>query len=160
MRQLERTESIEAPVDQVWAVLSDIERWRDWTPSVVSIERLEPVPLGVGSRVRIEQPKLRPAIWTVTAWDPGSLFTWETAHPGIIVSGLHRITPTKKGCDVKFGLRFQGWLGDLAGSLMGRLSERYMRWEAEGLKARCEGMTGTRGRTSARAELAGASRQE
>jgi uncharacterized protein YndB with AHSA1/START domain len=34
------TVDIDAPPDRVWAVMSDIERWPEWTPTVTSIARM------------------------------------------------------------------------------------------------------------------------
>jgi carbon monoxide dehydrogenase subunit G len=75
------TTSIEiaATPARVWDVLSDVERWHDWTPSIERITPLDDAPLGVGSKVRIEQPKLRPATWKITSWEPGRGFSWESA---------------------------------------------------------------------------------
>jgi hypothetical protein len=56
MTQFSITVEIPAPPDRVWAVMADIERWSDWTPTVTSIRRLDPGPLAVGSRARIRQP--------------------------------------------------------------------------------------------------------
>lgn len=52
---------IQKPADHVWAVMLDVERWPEWTPSVTSIQRLESSPFAVGSRALIRQPKLAPA---------------------------------------------------------------------------------------------------
>ena len=60
---------INAPAHRVYEVMSDIERWCEWTPSVTSIKRLDSGPFVVGSRAVIRQPKFPPALWTVTAID-------------------------------------------------------------------------------------------
>ena len=40
-------------------MLSDVERWSEWTSTVTPAKRLDDGPLGVGSQARIEQPKIR-----------------------------------------------------------------------------------------------------
>jgi len=85
--------------------------------------------------VRIHQPTLHPAVWVVTAWEPESRFVWETAGPGVTIIGGHVLEACDEGCELTLDLRFDGWLGGLAGLLNGRLAERYVRYEAEGLRA-------------------------
>jgi Polyketide cyclase / dehydrase and lipid transport len=136
VRQFQRKERIGASIHRVWAILADVKRWPQWTASVTRIEELNPCPLGLGSRVRIHQPKLRPAVWVVTAWEPESCFVWETAGHGVTLVGSHILTACEEGCEVTLGLRFDGWLGGLAARLKGRIAERYVRCEAEGLKVR------------------------
>src|SRR5580765_507243 len=58
---------IRAAPPRVWALISDIEGWPGWTPTVKSVERLDAGPLAVGSRARIRQPKLLPAVWQITS---------------------------------------------------------------------------------------------
>jgi uncharacterized protein YndB with AHSA1/START domain len=137
MRHFTTSVAIPAPPSDVWTVLADVERWPDWNPSARRIERLDSSPLGVGSRVRIEQPKLRPAIWTVTAWEPGVAFTWDSRSPGLIATGLHAVESSADGARVTLSIRFEGLFASVVGVLMGGLTRRYIELEAAGLKARC-----------------------
>jgi uncharacterized membrane protein len=41
---------INAPADRVYEVMSDTERWHEWTPSVTSIKRLRDSPAEVPAR--------------------------------------------------------------------------------------------------------------
>ena len=140
MKTFSITIDIKAPPHRVWAVLSDVEGWPDWTPSVKRVERLDAGPLAVGGRARVWQPKLRPAIWQITKVEKGSNFTWATRSPGLLVTGHHVIEPIKKGsaCRVTLRLEFSGLLGPLVAWLTRGLSERYLGLEAAGLKRRSE----------------------
>lgn len=130
--------TIDAPAERVWAVLADVERWPEWTASVSRVEILTSAPLGVGGRVRLDQPKLRRAVWTITLWQPGQRFIWESANPGITVVAEHAIAPGEGGCTVTLTVRFKGLLGSTMGALNHKLTDHYLELEANGLKARSE----------------------
>jgi uncharacterized membrane protein len=138
MREFVAGVEISAPSAHVWSVMRDIERWHEWTPTIRSIERIDPGPSAVGSRVRIRQPKFPPAVWRITAIDEGRGFTWVTRAPGLRVTGDHRIEPTPAGCRVTLRLRFEGALGPFWGWLTRNVNRRYLDLEAAGLKRRSE----------------------
>ncbi|NYF57761.1 SRPBCC family protein [Micromonospora purpureochromogenes] len=130
---------IEADIDRVWAVQTDVERWPEWTDSVRAARRLEPGPLTLGSTARLEQPRLRPALWRVTEIDAPRFFAWESDSPGVHTRGEHRLVSLSDG-RVRADLVVvqTGPLAPLTGLLGGRLIRRYLRLEADGLRARCE----------------------
>ncbi len=131
--------SIQAPIERVWAVLSDIERWPEWTTSVKSARALGDGPPRVGARYRLEQPKLEPAEFTITEWRAPYSFTWGMKSPGIAAVAMHTLSERPGGCEVELRLTFSGWLAPIGAVLAGKLTREYMAMEAEGLKRRSEG---------------------
>jgi uncharacterized membrane protein len=130
---------IQAAPEVVWAVMRDVERWPEWTPTVTSIRLLDRGPLTVGSRAIIRQPKLPPAKWRVTELDdPGSSFTWVSKAPGVRVIARHWVEACRAGSRVTLSLRFEGILAGLFARLTRELNDRYLALEAKGLKQRCE----------------------
>ena len=127
---------IPAPSDRVWAVIADVERWPEWTPTVTRIRRLDRGPFVVGSRARVQQPKLPPAIWRVTELHEGRSFTWVSRSPGVCVIAEHGVEATGTGARATLSIRFTGWLGPLVARLTRRLTERYLALEAQGLSQR------------------------
>jgi uncharacterized protein YndB with AHSA1/START domain len=138
MRTFNIAIDIAAPAERVWQVMSDIDRWHEWTPSVTSIRRIGGGPLAVGSRAVIRQPKFPPAMWKVAAIEPGRSFTWISTGPGLRVIGHHSVEPTAAGSRAALSLELQGMFGGVFGRLTQGITERYLRFEALGLKARSE----------------------
>ena len=138
MRHFGVSIDIAAPTERVWLVMSDVERWHEWTPSVTSIRRLDNGPFAVGSRALIRQPKFPPALWKITAIEPGKSFTWLNAAPGIRVIARHVVEPIASGSRATLSLEMQGALGGLLGRLTKAITERYLDLEARGLKTRSE----------------------
>jgi hypothetical protein len=136
---------IQASPDRVWDVLSNFECWPEWTPTVTSIRRLDTGPLAVGSRVRIRQPKLPPAVWKVTELDAGRCYTCVTRSPGVRVTARHWVEASEGGSRATLSLQFSGLLSPLVARLTRGLNERYLALEARGLRMRSEGSTASPG---------------
>ena len=138
VRNYDISVDIDAPASRVWEVMIDVERWHEWTPSITSIKRLDSGEFREGSRVRIKQPKLAPTVMTVTDLEPGRSFTWKTRAPGLEVTASHSVTPAGKGSQARLTLHFDGIVGGLLARAMQSLNERYVAYEAAGLKKRSE----------------------
>ena len=132
---------IAASPDKVWAVMADAERWHEWTPSVRSIRWLDAGPLRVGSRALIRQPRFPPAMWKVIALDPGRSFTWRSGAPGMWVHAQHSVMASGDGTRAVLSLHYQGVIGELLGRLTRGITDRYLGFEAAGLKRRSEERT-------------------
>jgi uncharacterized membrane protein len=129
---------IAAPPEVVWAVMTDAEGWPEWTASVTSVRLLDGSELRMGSRALIRQPKFPPAVWRVTALEPGRRFTWKSGAPLMWVFAHHSIHPAQAGSRVTLRLDYEGVVGRLLGRLTRDITNRYLAMEANGLKARSE----------------------
>ena len=137
-RLFDITVDIAAPPERVWQVLTDVELWPEWTESVDKVKRLDSGPFRVGSRARIKQPKFLPAVWEVTDLEPRRAFTWISRSPGVVASAKHRIEPTSRGSKVSLSVAYGGLLGGVVAKVLGGITDRYLMFEAAGLKQRSE----------------------
>ena len=137
---VQRSIDIDAPAAVVWAVLADVERWPEWTASVSSVRRTRTGPLAVGEQVVVAQPRLPTLTYTVTTVEEGRRFSWAAGSGVARGLGDHVLTPRiARGCTATLRLTQQGPAARLVGALLSGLTRRYVRMEAEGLKARSEG---------------------
>jgi ligand-binding SRPBCC domain-containing protein len=127
-----------SPPERVWAVMRDVVRWREWTPTVKSIRILKGDPLVVGSRLLIRQPKLPPAVWKIVQLEEGTGFESVTGTPLVRVTARHSLRAETGGTVVTLSIRFSGLLAVPVARLTRRLNEEYLALEANGLKKKCE----------------------
>ena len=118
---------IAAPPDRVWSVMLDGARWPEWTKTVTSVTRLDTGPLRIGSRARIRQPRVPPAVWRVSELHEGRSFTWVTGSALARATARHQVEPLPWGTRATLSISTSA------------LNERYLALEAAGLKARSEG---------------------
>jgi uncharacterized membrane protein len=138
MPGLERTVAVAAPADRVWAVIMDVERWPERIPTVDAVELLDPGPLAVGSRVRLQQPRLPTAVWTVTELAEGSSFTWESSSPGVILTAAHTVESRADRSRLTLALTVAGPLAGIGWLLSRSLTTRYVETEAASIKLAAE----------------------
>jgi uncharacterized membrane protein len=135
----ETTVEIDAAPQDVWAVLIDVQRWPEWTDSIDEVRWLDDATASVGSRARVKQPRMPALTWTVTEFEAGRAFDWQTSSAGVTTVGTHAIAELGDGRSrLTLGLRQSGPLAGVVGALTGSRSRRYVRMEAEGLKRAAE----------------------
>ena len=134
-----RTTRINAPPVAVWAVMTDVERWAEWTESVRKITREGSGKFGMGSSAQIS---LRGApgtsIWRVTEYEEGRSFAWESKSPGVVSVGNHVIEPDGDGSKVTLSVTQSGIGAILLSPYLSYVNRRNLGWETEGLKRHCE----------------------
>jgi hypothetical protein len=130
------TVGISAPPAVVWAVLSDVASWPEWTASVTSVCRLSSGRRRVGSRVRLKQPGLPATVWTVSDPVAGEQFSWTADSPGCGPGPASSDEPTRSQATLRIDQG--GVLGSVVGLLCGGLTRRYPQLAAAGLQQRAE----------------------
>lgn len=139
MSNFEYVIEIQAPPARVWSVLLDVERWPEWTTTVLSAQRMEFGPLTLGSRTRLAQPRLSKAIWKVTSLDESrGIFAWTTNALGVKIIAYHQVEKLGSGSRVTLLLHYAGLLGPLMARFLRDLNWDYLVCEGNGLKRHCE----------------------
>lgn len=126
----------------VWSLLSTIEDWPRWTPTVTAVTRESanddgpraPGIIGVGSRFTVTQPRLGRATWEVTEWEEGRSFTWVSRRPGIRTTGTHQVHAQDAGTRIELAINWTGPGAWLVRTLFGRMTQRYTDTELRSLQ--------------------------
>ena len=122
----------------VFAVLCDVERWPNWTPTMTRITRLDSGAFGIGSRAEVHQPKLKSSVWEVSEFEPERRFTWKSYAPGVHWVAGHEVEASVSGCRVTLTIEVHGGLRWMVALLYGRYIEEYVITEGKSLKNHCE----------------------
>lgn len=118
--------------------MSDVERWHEWTQSITRVKQIGGKTFEVGSRYQVLQPKLPKAVWEVTEIIEGKSFTWVSSNPGVRVTGIHALEAHQGSVTVTLTLQYAGLFASLLARLTRNITERYIGYEANGLKQRSE----------------------
>ena len=129
---------IAATPEIVWAVTKDLERWPEWTPTVVSAKRLDDGQFKTGSRALIKQPGLPEAEWVVTDLESGKRFIWETRVRGLHMIATHDVAASDSGVVNTLVLETRGVVALLLSPFIGGAIRDALQKENAGLKKFCE----------------------
>jgi len=145
MKHCLRTEAhIEASPDAVWKILTDLERYPEWNPFVVSSRGTVAVGRTLTNRLRPTAGRTRTFTPTVTVVDPPRTFEW-LGHLGVrgIFDGRHRfeLTATPTGTRLTQLEQFSGLLVRFMRRSLDRDTASSFDAMNNALKARAENVT-------------------
>lgn len=135
---IRKTQSINTDISKVFAVWTDIEKWHLWTKSVNSITFIGNKKFEIGSRVKAFQPKLPPAVWTITEVRNNELFVWQTKTFGVTIVAKHKLRTALYGTISESELIYSGLFACILRRLSKNLVFEYLTMEMDGLKKECE----------------------
>ncbi|MEU4242880.1 SRPBCC family protein [Actinoplanes sp. NPDC026619] len=123
---------IDAPVELIWRLTTEIDDWPAFLPTVHWLRRLDEGELRVGSSARIKQPGQLSAVWTVTRLDPLREFTWETGRAGLRLIGSHLLDTAGAGTRLTLALETAGPAAGVVSALFGGMMRGSISRETEG----------------------------
>jgi len=135
---VEKTSVINAMPGDIFKVLMNFEQWNQWTASITEMSILNNDRPGMRARIKILQPKLPPAIWTITESLPDKSLTLEKRSFGLVMLSEHLISTSNNMASIIIRMTYQGPLAGLFYMLTHSLTDRYMTMEIYGLKRECE----------------------
>jgi uncharacterized membrane protein len=135
----EETNLIDAPVELIWRLTTDVAGWPSFMPTVQRLERLDDGPLRVGSTARIKQPGQTAAVWTVTVLEPLREFTWESHRMGVRMAGRHLLEPAGDGTRNTLVLETDGRGAGVLTALFGGMMRKSLHQEAAAFARAAQG---------------------
>lgn len=129
---------IQASPSLVWKVTEDLEKWPEWSPTFERVEKLYEGTFQIGSKARIKQPKMSPAVWVVTSMEYGKSYRWETTVNGIKMIASHELIQDADGTINILQLEMSGLVSLVLGPLIRSQITKALKLENEGLKKVCE----------------------
>lgn len=115
MKRVERSATIAAPPEELFAFVSDIENVAEWQTGVERVERLTPGGVGPGARARVVRTVMGQRIeapLTVTEYDPPRRLAIESSVSGVRARGVLDLEPTDGGraTSLAFAMEIRGSL--------------------------------------------------
>ena len=143
MAHVTMTEHFEAPIEQVFDLLMNIERWPEWMPGLIDVKEVTGPLDTVGTRIHEE---MRLMGRKIEGWDEvvevDRPRLWKIATPeggGMKGTATYRLTPAGTGTNFEGEGDYElpmGVLGQVADRLfVDRAMERQMRHALENFKA-------------------------
>ena len=94
-------QDIEAPASILWALLTDVERWPEWGPTVIGAE-LDGDRFGLGATGTVTTPVRLRLPFEVTEYEEASRWSWSVA--GMQATDHEVVATGPTSCRVGFGV--------------------------------------------------------
>jgi polyketide cyclase/dehydrase/lipid transport protein len=87
-----RVFEVDAPLNDAWRCLAEVERWPEWAPHIVSVTVSPPGALGPGSVGAFRIRRLGRNSFRMVAWEQPVRWEWVGGFPGARIYYDHRFT--------------------------------------------------------------------
>lgn len=125
---------INAKKSKIYNVLINLENWHLWTNSIKKITYLPGHNFSNGNSATVFQPKLSPAIWTITEIVENESFTWKTKTMGVIITAEHNLKSNTNTTILELNVYYEGFWAGLVYILSKKMTSQYLAMEAKGFK--------------------------
>lgn len=130
--------NIESSLENIWSKTVDVEAWPKWNPAMKKITIQGEGEFTLGSRALIYQEGLGAVVWTVSAFEQGKVFAWETRVFGMKMVATHELSVVEASVINNLSIEVGGIMGAiLAPLLKGKLLQALVA-ENENFKKYCE----------------------
>ena len=138
MSRITRSIPVAAPVEAVWRVWSDPDRWSTWNPEIVAMSLDGSLSPGTTGEMSTRQRRHRITfVWV----QPERSFAFEiTPLPLVTLLLISEITPAPEGCTISQSIEVTGPLAKLLGPALARQIAASFPAQLEALKSRAEGV--------------------
>lgn len=139
----------------MWSVLSDASQWPSWVESIEAVAAEDvattegaavdvgvvddavPLTASADKAYRIEQPPLPSAVWSVTRWEAGTGFEWQSRGVTTLVSERYDLSEASEGTTVTIDVTWSGRSAWFARAAYGPVRQRYAVAQLEALARVC-----------------------
>lgn len=117
--------------ERLWQLISDLDNWPRHLDTFVEVTALQPGPPRLGARYRVRQPALAAAVYTITWWQEGEGFSWQTGSRSLMGTAEHRIVEEGLGQRLELVYKWSGPLALVVHRALRRKAQEFLDHEAE-----------------------------
>lgn len=139
VRSHRATVLIGAPATLVWTIVSEVEKWPSWTPTMTAVTGRTVHFLELNAEFDVRQPGLRPSTMKVTQLEHGRSFAWSSTSLGMVTTADHVLRSVDDAfTEVELVFTLSGPLAGVAWAMFGRKIRSFVDTEAASLTVACE----------------------
>jgi len=87
---VKRIFEVDAPLEEAWHRLAEVERWPEWAPHITSVTVSPPGELGPTSSGAFQVRRLGRNTFRMSVWEPPVRWEWVGGLPGVRIHYDHR----------------------------------------------------------------------
>jgi hypothetical protein len=87
---VKRVFEVDAPLEEAWHRLAEVERWPEWAPHITSVTVSPPGELGPTSSGALQIKRLGRNTFRMSVWEPPVRWEWVSRLPGVRIYYDHR----------------------------------------------------------------------